>query len=54
MLDEGVKLVELAAPERYSKKWQGEINRVLPYALGEKDASGRPRPDQNRRLSHSN
>ena len=45
MLDEGIKLVELAAPERVVET-NGSVKSILCYrmSLGEKDASGRPRP----------
>jgi len=45
MLHEGIKLVELAAPERVIET-DGKVTSLACYRmqLGEKDASGRPRP----------
>ncbi len=45
MLDEGIKLVELTAPERVIET-NGRVKSIACYRmqLGEKDASGRPRP----------
>ena len=45
MLDEGVKLIELAAPERLQVE-EGRVKSIVCFRmrLGEKDSSGRPRP----------
>ncbi len=45
MLDEGIRLVELAAPERMLAE-NGRVKSMvcIRMSLGEKDASGRPRP----------
>jgi putative selenate reductase len=45
LLEEGIKLVELAAPERVLEE-NGSVKAIVSsrMALGEKDASGRPRP----------
>ena len=45
LLDEGIELVELAAPERVVEE-NGRVKAIVcsRMALGEKDASGRPRP----------
>ena len=45
MLDEGVKLMELTAPESIRLQ-DGRVNALVCFrmSLGEKDASGRPRP----------
>jgi putative selenate reductase len=45
MLDEGIELVELAAPERVLEE-NGRVKSIVCFRmkLGEKDESGRPRP----------